>query len=234
MNSRSAGTPPAAKVQAAGVGLVVTATLLIALAGCDVFLAGKCGRWNPNDPKNELSSRSMVLTPVLDGFVHGNSLPAETYNSVFEETFLQYDRWDAGSTGYCYTLMLFDLASIPADASITAAGLTLHFDLLASGGEPLEAARIVQTWDPATVEFVTIDSAGFVGVTPASAVLPAAAPGSVTIDIRLIVDEWRSGFPISNYGLRIRAWSGGAEIRGASSEQGTLGPRLSITYLIPE
>ena len=233
MNSRSAGTPPAAKVQAAGVGLVVTATLLIALAGCEVFLAGKSGRWNPNDPNSELSSRSMVLTPVLDGFVHGNSYPPATYNRVFEETFLQYDRWDFGSTGDCYTLMLFDLASIPADASITAAGLTLHFDLLASGGEPLEAARIVQTWEPATVEFAAVDSPGFVGGTPASGVLPAA-PGSVTIDIRLIVDEWRSGFPISNYGLRIRAWSGGAEIRGASSEQGTLGPRLSITYLIPE
>jgi hypothetical protein len=211
--------------------------LAVTLAGCNVFFVARQGRWNPNDPENEQMRGSTVLTPELDGFVHGE-YPGYyvTHSRVFADTALQYDYYHDGTNGgYCYTLIGFDFAVLPRVALLENATLTLTFDMVGPNTDPIDFQRIAEPWDSRDIELEQADSPSFVAGVPASVPMPLA-PGPLSVDITGIVRDWLSGSP--NYGLRVRAWTGGSsgyEVRSFASEAGGQGPRLALTYQgIPE
>jgi len=218
---------------AALVGWLAVSSFLL---GCDAFLVARQGRWNPLDPENELVAGSVVLTPSLDGFVHGDN-PGYyvAYSPVFDELYLQADYYyhDGVNGGYCCSLLSFDLSAVPAGAFVERADLTITFDSAGPGGHDVEFFRVAASWSASGVDLEGVESPSFVAGIPVVVWTPSVA-APVTVDIREIVGSWLSGS--GNYGLRVRAYTGGAsgyEIRLLASESGSQGPRLVVEYRAP-
>jgi hypothetical protein len=206
---------------------------VVLLAGCNLFFVAREGRWNPSDPDNELVRGSSTLTPALDGFVHGADMGTYfvTHSRVFGETELQLDYYHDGvNGGYCYTLLRFDLNALPEVALLEQATLTLTFAFVGPNADPIDCQRIAVPWDYRSVETEETELPSFVTGALVSTMMPAS-PVPVSVDVTELVRDWLDGSP--NYGLRLRAWTGGAygyQVTVYASEAGAQGPRLELTY----
>ena len=214
------------------VKCIAILAFLAILVSCDVFLSPKAGLWNPKDPDNDL--KEMVLTPELDGFIHGDDYFG-TFNSEFDVPELEYDYYHDGvNSGICYTLLRFDLSGIPAGSFVAEAKLTLTIQYIAGGAYsiPFQFRRIAVPWDPARLEYEAMADSSFIAGPVVSKTIDEYAT-MIDVDIKDIFNEWLSGSP--NYGLRIKADSvnGDYEVASYASESGGAGPTLTISYGVP-
>ena len=126
--------------------------LLGMLLSCDVFLAPKQGRWNPNDPNAELEPLSQHLAPTVDGFL-GSGVP---WNDAGTELKVRND--------IC-TLLKITIPEIPDIITLA------ELQLCCSGGPPpkdsnVSVHRILKPWDAGTVGWTTVTAAGFFDPNP--------------------------------------------------------------------
>ena len=127
-----------------------------------------------------------------------------------------------GAGDYNYTLLRFDLAKVPADAtSVT----LLLFCVGNNGGSNVAMSLDVVTspWDTSTA-WQTAPSFAFLKPVPRPTV------GSVSlIDITLLWQQWKSG-AIPNYGIQLRPVSNANEYNEFHSTEALVGrPALSVT-----
>ncbi len=121
------------------VGIVV---LIATLLACEAFFSTKLGRWNPQDPANELEK----IEPSVDGYV---------FSSSWEGTLDL-----KAEPGIKAILLRFDTSKLPDQ--IDAAYLDLFKTNLATSGPVVRVHRIIEEWDTADVTFAQADSGSFV------------------------------------------------------------------------
>jgi hypothetical protein len=121
--------------------------ITLSLLSCDVFLAPLKLRFNPDDPNRELVKADVTLNPVADGYLIGPMPGTKDFTST---------SFTAGMDAY--GLVRFDLSGLPA--IITKAELRLY-NLNAAGAAAMKACRIIQVWDPASIQYTTVIGGGF-------------------------------------------------------------------------
>lgn len=207
--------------------LLFLATASFLLVACDIFLAVKLGRWNPLDPDHELITKTVDLSPSLDGYVN------EGDGAYYDDSSLRISKDMGGAQNA--SLLFFDLGEIPVrDLSyLTNAELALYCDSLDSA-DYLVIYPIRQSWNPA-VTYTTVVSAGFIDNT-----IDIGNPLSIIADsenrysVFPILKAWYQGLP--NYGLRLHGDPNyiGSDTLFLSSNVGANAPRLVVTYLASE
>jgi hypothetical protein len=120
------------------VGIVI---LIATLLACEAFFTTKLGRWNPQDPANELEK----IKPSIDGFVY----------STWDDTSDLKAEPDVKAI-----LLRFDTSNLPDQ--IDAAYLDLFKTNLAANDTVVRVHRIIEEWDTATITFTQPGYGSFV------------------------------------------------------------------------
>jgi hypothetical protein len=120
------------------IGIVI---LIATLLACEAFFATKLGRWNPQDPANELEK----IAPSVDGYV---------FSAWVGDSDLKAE------PGVKTILLRFDTSELPDQ--IDAAYLDLFKTNLAANDPVVRVHRIIEEWDTATISFTQVDSGSFV------------------------------------------------------------------------
>jgi hypothetical protein len=110
--------------------------ILVALASCGVFFSPIEGRWNLDDPKNEL----LTFRPIIDGYAH-NTDPFW----VESDYLLAYP-------GSKIILLRFDTAGFPDVVAASYLQLTVATQP-PTEGTVLSIYRIINAWDTATMTY---------------------------------------------------------------------------------
>jgi plastocyanin len=150
-------------------------------------------------------------------------------NGNFDDGFL----W-VGHPNVHFTLLKFDLAVLPPDAVIAAAGVRLDFLGIYTGTNNIEAGRIQGGWDEATVTAstpLTFTWSGQFNPVTSTGIDDSSV---VTWNVTSLVQAWHSG-ALPNDGLALRG--SGGELKAAYSkemgEAGDRGPKLIVAYTLP-
>lgn len=169
----------------------------------------------------------------------------DTYVDQFDPTsaFGNLDRmevrWFDGGMGlseHNQSLLRFDLASIPAGATVTAATLTLHNTRATANaaGDVVLLSRVTSAWTEAQTWNLGLPSSVPSGVaTPSVAGLtssPAAPEPWAVSGLAALVQGWVDA-PGTNQGLLLST-TGNLNVRFATSEHATASarPKLEVTY----
>ena len=183
---------------------VVVLFSLTAVLSCDLLLAPKQGRWNPNDPNADLETVSQTLYPAEDGYL-GSTLP---WNDFSVEI-------NAKNDEYC--LLKFDISTLPD--MITTAQLQLYCTV-SPGDSNVSAHEILQSWDPATINWVTVSSSEFFDPNPIT---------TTYVDAPSLTYSWTLDDAVYDLGYGILLMGDDLdEVRFASSEATTNPPVLTI------
>ncbi len=152
---------------------------------------------------------------VADALI-GNDRPAKNFGSS--------GALSVGSTpaGLRQSLLRFDLAAVPAGATITSAAVTL--DVLLYGGGAVRAHRITAPWSEASVTWTSFGGAFLPQV---DATFPIGSPTSA--DLQALVQAWVSG-SLPNHGILIERDLDGTTVFASSEESLAKRPRLDVCY----
>ena len=153
--------------------LAVTA-LVTLLASCGVFLAPKKGRWNIQDPGNEL----LTFKPSLYGYVEG---------TTWHDGLMELYAWP----GSKIILMRFNTQDFPD--SVAASYIKLQVNMSPANDADLFIHRIVRAWDAATIEYAIADDP--VGFFDGSAEVMVRIPATIPVgeDVQITLSEIYSG-----------------------------------------
>ncbi|HEX7896911.1 MAG TPA: DNRLRE domain-containing protein [Planctomycetota bacterium] len=177
---------------------------------------------------------TVALTAVEDTYLD-QFLPTDNNGHLDRIDVRWYDA-GAGLVEHMQTLLRFDLSSIPAGSTITAATLTLHNTRAAANGagDVVSLGRVTTAWTEAHTWNMGVPSSVPTGIPmPSVAGLtqsPAAPEPYAIPGVETLVQGWVDA-PASNLGMLI-ATANNLNLRFASSEHGTASarPRLDITY----
>ena len=132
-----------------------------------------------------------------------------------------------------YSFVQFDLTTLPADATITGAGLQLTFPGVYTGTNDVEVGRVDGAWDELTLTWATQPAVTWGGPVQTVSSTGIDDPSVVTWNVTPMVQAWHSGAQ-PNYGFVLRG--NGGELKAAySKENGTPDrlPQLVIAYDVP-
>ena len=124
---------------------VLIIVVLSALVSCGIFFTPMDGRWNPDDPKNEL----LKFNPSLDGWVEG---------ATWNDTTVLY-AYPPPPSGIKAALLRFDTADFPNVVAASYLQLTATSEL--STGQVLYIYRIIRDWDPGRITYDDVISGDF-------------------------------------------------------------------------
>ena len=128
----------------------------------------------------------------------------------------------SAEVGLRQSLLRFDLAAVPAGATITSAAVTL--DVLRYGGGAVRAHRITAPWSEASVTWTSFGGAFLPQV---DATFPIGSPTSA--DLQALVQAWVSG-SLPNHGILIERDLDGTTVFASSEESPAKRPRLDVCY----
>ncbi len=139
-----------------------------------------------------------------------------------------------GNGDYDNNFIQFDLAAIPADATIDSA--SLHLNVSAGGGSvDVAAGRVDAAWAEATVNWSNQPPATWNGP-----VTTITAPGDAQWSSTALVQDWHSG-AVPNNGVVLRGSnnSGGGKFANSSEDgidpnEPPVAPKLVVTYHLPD
>ena len=197
---------------------------------CAMLPAGLAQAAAPEVPaRQESPALQQAATIVTLGPTDDARTQAGSPNTNFGNGFL----W-MGHPNVHYTLVKFDLTTLPPDATITAAGLRLDFLGVYTGTNDIEVGRVDGAWDEADVtastpltytwsgQFQTVTSTGI------------DDSSVVTWNVTSLVQAWQAG-TLPNEGIALRG--SGGELKAAHSketgEAGDRGPKLIVAYTLP-
>lgn len=124
-----------------------------------------------------------------------------------------------------FGLLRFDLASIPATATVVSAKLTLN--VLLQGGAPVRAHVVTAPWSESKVTFASFDGAFDRDLL---ATFPAASAGQSTgIDVTDLAQGWVSGAE-DNFGLLLERDAGASVFASSETANPALRPSLAVCY----
>jgi len=171
---------------------------------------------------HSLEATEITLYAVADAYVDSLN-PDTNYGSATELIVAMNDQPSAAAQ----TLIRFDLSSIPANATIQSA--TLSLDMIQATGASTVMLSVNLCWDPWQENTVTHNSVPFFDGRGQSSV--GSQTGWVEWNATAIVMDWLTGYP--NHGLAIAGPSGGNPYvrKFASREKGP--PELVVTYEAP-
>jgi hypothetical protein len=132
-------------------------------------------------------------------------------------------------------LVMFDLSSIPSNATITSATLYLY-ERGNKTGQTTYIYRVTSNWNENTVTWQSWLSSGgdFDSTNSYFTYLPDQNNCLLTMDITNLVTLWINGtYP--NYGLMLYSTGPNHIISYSSKENGTASerPKLNVTYTVP-
>jgi hypothetical protein len=110
--------------------------ILVALASCGVFFSPIEGRWNLDDPKNEL----LTFRPIIDGYAHDKGTPP------WEESD-ELIAWPDSKI----IILRFDTAGFPD--VVAASYLQLTLTTAASPDTELSIHRIIGDWETGDITY---------------------------------------------------------------------------------
>jgi len=154
--------------------LFVIAALVALLASCGVFFAPKKGRWNIQDPGNDL----LTFKPSADGYVEGT-----TWHDGVPELYA----WP----GSKIILMRFNTKEFPD--SVAASYIRLKVNMNPSNDADLFIHRIASTWDISTIQYTVADDP--VKFFDDSAEIMVTIPSGIPVgeDVQIPLSEIYSG-----------------------------------------
>lgn len=163
------------------------------------------------------------LTAVADSFVN-DGYPENNYASA-HSLVISHD------SVYRWSLVRFDLASIPEEATIDSATLKLYlYDSSGDSSIPTMTAKILNGWSETQVKWsnrpMFDESTGLT-------VNIDTTPGYKSWEITDFVENWLEG-ELPNYGVGIGYGAGSFSRSFRSREYTSNHPLLSITYHLPE
>ncbi|MCX7671674.1 MAG: DNRLRE domain-containing protein, partial [Anaerolineae bacterium] len=138
-------------------------------------------------------------------------------------------------------LLRFDLSSLPSDAIISSATLSLFVKAASGGALTINARRVTQSWNETEVTWKARDKAAGLLWTTQGGDYDATVAASTVVDdtknvwrswnITSLVSGWVSA-PATNYGLILEASSSNAEKVFKSSDDGTTSqrPKLEVCF----
>jgi hypothetical protein len=149
--------------------------ILVALTSCGIFFAPVEGRWNIDDPKNEL----MTFWPIIDGYAHNGTPVWENLKELIA--------WPDSKI----ILLRFDTAGFPD--VVAASYLQLTLTTAASPDTELSIYRIVGDWDTDNISYDLVNRPGT--FYDGSAVVRYTVPSSIYTGeyIQIPVTEVYSG-----------------------------------------
>ncbi len=185
------------------------------------------------------------VTVTLQEGLNGYAGTADTYLDQFapDANYGSLDRleiryYDDGSglSEHMQTLIRFDLSSIPTDAVVSSATLTVHNTRAAANGpgDVVTLGKVTQAWNESRTWNQGIPAWTATGVTlpdvTGYSLNPSTPEPYVITGLASLVQEWVSN-PSSNYGL-ILVTSSNLNFRLASSEypSASYRPALQVTY----
>lgn len=177
------------------------ALLAAVLSGCDAFLASKLGRWNPEDPNNELVPVSKSVSPSVDGYVQDMD-PQRNFSapSLFVSEMGPYRA----------TLLVFDELPYAVDSA------TLQLECL-NGSGWLDVYPIARGWSPDTITYYDATSEGFVDDSTMVG-MSVAGLGPVILGVTPVIERLLEN---GNYGILLCSTSNTIEF--------ARGPTLQVT-----
>jgi uncharacterized repeat protein (TIGR01451 family) len=139
------------------------------------------------------------------------------------------------------SLLRFDLSSLPSDAIVSSATLSLYVKGASGGALTINAHRVTQPWNEAQVTWKARDkAAGQLWTTQGGDYDAAVAASTVVDDTKNVWRSWSIGSlvagwlssPATNYGLILEAASSNAEKVFKSSDDGTTSqrPKLEVCF----
>lgn len=157
---------------------LVIIVLAVLLVSCDVFISLKEGRYNPQDPDNELVELEDLVLPVIrDGFVDDSN------NRFFSEPILITELF---TQPYAHILIQFDTTDLPEFVEL--ALLELYTTPTTVFGKA-DVYLIAKSWDETEIQWDQIQlTSGFVDRT--IPVVPRFDVGSVDTYISCDVTEY--------------------------------------------
>jgi len=185
---------------------------------------------------------------AIDTFLNSNEPTTNHYSA----TDIQVGEWNAGAA-IARTLIKWDLSSIPADATVTSATLSIWTQSDASDNtRTIRAYRVLRTWVETQATwnaYSTGNNWGTAGCANTSTDREATDIGSVSVAHNLAADtevaisltpaevqEWISG-ALTNNGVLIQADTETNDLWTYDSTQGgdaIRRPKLVIAYTLPE
>jgi hypothetical protein len=152
--------------------------------------------------------------------------------------------WDAGATEKMNVLIMFDVSSLPSNATVTSAKLTLYNirERGESADDVVILGKVTSAWNNQSTWNMGVPSVVASGVTcppvtPGYAEDPATPPPAseayVINGLASLVQGWRA-MSGTNYGVMLSCTSN-LNFRFASSEYATVSvrPELTVTYTTP-
>jgi len=139
------------------------------------------------------------------------------------------------------SLLKFDLSSLPTDATVSSATLSLYVKAASGGALTINAHRVTQSWNEDQVTWKARDKAANLLWTTQGGDYDSAVAASAVVDdtkniwrswtITSLVTDWLSN-PATNYGLILEASSSNAEKVFKSSDDGTTNqrPKLEVCF----
>ncbi len=165
------------------------------------------------------------FTAVEDSFISETD-PTHNFGS---DTALLADG-DDGLGGELWTLIKWDVSSIPSNAIVSAASIKLN--LFDSSGGPYNIIRQNTPWSEGTVNWGNRTGSALV-----RGIIPAFSLGQVTIPLNEhginLVQGWLDGGFVNN-GITIRTAGTTNGIDMDSRESGGFSPTLEVTYTLAE
>jgi uncharacterized repeat protein (TIGR01451 family) len=130
------------------------------------------------------------------------------------------------------SLLRFDLATIPAGATITSATLTLN-ELLNSGAATVNVYRATAAWSESTVTWASFNNAYDTSTTYASFSNGGSGfTGAINSNLTSLVQQWVAGTP--NYGMTLVTPTSTVSTFGSSENStATSRPTLKVCYMPP-
>ncbi|MBE2239975.1 MAG: DNRLRE domain-containing protein [Caldilineaceae bacterium] len=125
-----------------------------------------------------------------------------------------------------YNFVQFDLAALPANATIDSAVFRLHVNASANPLD-IELGRVDAAWDETTLTWNSKPA-----ITWSGAVQNAPAAGNVEWPLKPLLTSWLDGTQPS-YGIVLRGLTPATGGVRADTREGAVAPRLVVTYTLP-
>ena len=126
-----------------------------------------------------------------------------------------------------YNFIKFDLSVIPVSATVSAAQLQVHMNVVANDLS-IEMGRADGAWDESTLTWNNRPAVTWSGLSQTATVI-----GDVNWPIKSLLESWLDG-SLANNGLTLRGLNPGTGAVLASTKDGLVPPKLVVTYSVPD